>query len=206
MNASLSEAVQSGLKLYIENNYENPLIGFEFSSNTGYGVNTVCIAVRVSELSPIGLEKLIKKEFSYRSYSFSEAVMLEGEEWEIGDYSFTIFNTWGKIIKVIKEKKITKDGKYVIVNHCANTFTEVDMYNTHRWIKDSELSIDVEHEVLFDKIGICRKASDLEIIYIPEHHMWSGDNFETYPDDPGCGIYSSRIKVADKATGVLIDS
>ena len=42
------------------------------------------------------------------------------------------------------------------------------------------------------------------MIYIPPFHMWKIKSWETYPDDPGCGIYDISVEVFDKATSVKV--
>ena len=197
MKTTIVESMEAAILTAKGSNYRNPLIGFEFS-NSGYGDRVKLLTLRLSELSYKTIYDFLSN--AYGSFSFSRIQLLENKEWEEGSYGFDILNTWGKISKIIIDDKIKKDGQYVIVNRAINTTTEVELYNTHPWVEYSKLSLQRDSKELLKKIGECGKASDLEVIYIPEFHIWKVESWDTYPDDPGCGIYSIGVRVFDKAT------
>lgn len=196
------EVFEAAVTLIKESNYSTPLLGFEFR-NAGYGASVKCLPLSFRDLSYKAIDDFLFKD-SGSSYSFSNVVLLENEEWSISDYGFDVLNTWGKLLKIINENNITENGQYVVVNRSKNTATEIKLYNTHPWIKRSTLTISGDSKAILKEIGECGKATDLEIIFIPDFHMWKVNSWETYPDDPGCGIYSISVDVFDKATGVQL--
>ena len=205
MRNNMIEIMEQTAKLMKESNFRNPLLGLEFHGK-GYGVTVECITLNFNDVSYSTIEKFVEEKFEYRGADFSSIRVLEDKEWEISSYGFYIASTEGKI-QIAFNRKFNQDGQYVILNHTNGKSHEVEFYNTHPWNRDSKptmvksrfdkVYIDVDED-----IGECGKASDLEIFYIPPHHMWEPVSYDMYPcDDPGY-VYGNTIVVTDKATGV----
>lgn len=202
MENSIFKAINSATKLIIESNTNVKEIGISFH----YGDNSIVLHPR--QLGYQQIIELLKSEYNYDGYSDihenSNVIDLTNEEYYIKNGNFRILNTWGKISIRLKEYGFEEDGTYVIQHE--NQLVEIELYNSYRWNKDSSLEprksySGNESDKLkeFTNIG---KAKELRIYYIPPYHMWKRVDWETYPDDCGCGIYSTSIDVFDKATGV----
>jgi len=198
---AIFDSISKANDIFSKNNRYGTTVGLEFSHYTGYGIISKSLVLTLDNFSFKDIETFLDNEIGlHKEIRFSSATDLTNEEWYIKNGSFRLLNTWGKIKKVLKENNFSENGKYVVI--CGNNVIEVDLYNHYPWNKDSFLEINKESSEKLESLGNVGKAKELTVLFVPKFHMWKECSYETYPDDPGCGIYSTYVKIFDKATGV----
>lgn len=207
MERYIIEAMNAATELMMKSDRNFPEIGIEMSVRHG----TECIVLDRDNLSYRAIEELIEKSVGYTvRIDFDSAIDLTDEEYEIRNYGFTCLNTWGKLSIQLEKNGFTDDGTYVILH--GDKAIEIELYNYHRWEKrstlqpsqdyDQELKSYVSQSKKLDELTNVGKAKELEVYYLPPHHMWKAITYDMYPcDDPGY-VFGTYIEITDKATGV----
>ena len=198
---AIFEAMHEANEIFSNSRRYGTTVGLEFTNYRGHGINTKSMVITLNTFSFNDIKLFLDKEFRMGGeIKFYRAYDLTNEEWYIENDSFSLLNIWGKTIKKMKELNLSENGKYVVLHE--NEAVEIELYNNNPWNKDSFLNISNDQLKVLKSLKYVGKAKELSIHFIPKFHMWKEICYETYPDDPGCGIYSTYISVFDKATGV----
>lgn len=203
MNTETTKSILAAMEEITNSNLREPLIGFEFNRQSGRGDRTILFEISASDINGKLIESEIEDQIDYHDFAFDSVQILNEEEWSRGTYGYKYLNTWGKISKVLIEQGDEQNGKYVIVNHYENTATEIELEWKEFRFESMLNPVYGTDKSIYEAIGKVRKATDLTIHFVPAFHSWEVEEWDTYPDDPGCGIYDIGILVKDKATGVV---
>lgn len=121
---------------------------------------------------------------THRGYGVVEPVVEDYSEYEVSieDGKFILHTIKDKLLKECKEK-----GRYLILNHYTNTHVDINI--------ESFRAIEATFKYGYYELKSIMEGnpSDIEVIKLATDVVYEIDLVDTYPDDPGCGMYTMVV-------------